>query len=341
MSMPEKLKEAMFWKSLKDKSVQCQLCPHFCTIKEGERGKCGVRENIKGKLYSLNYGKIISTAVDPIEKKPLFHFLPGTDSYSIATVGCNFSCLFCQNWEISQMPKPKNPIVGHDISPAKIVEDAINKGCKSISYTYTEPTIFYEYAYDTAKLAHKNGLKNIFVTNGYINKEPLDKIKPYLDAANIDLKGWSEDFYKTVIGGRLKPVLDAINHMHKLGIWTEITTLIVPGHNDKPKDLKSMAEFIASIDKEIPWHISRFYPMYKMTDTPPTKIETIHKAVDIGKKAGLKYIYAGNVPSDPYESTYCPKCGKKIIERSGFSILDNKIEKNKCQFCNEAIAGVF
>ncbi|MBW2980262.1 AmmeMemoRadiSam system radical SAM enzyme [Candidatus Woesearchaeota archaeon] len=334
------MKEALFYKKLKDKAVQCQLCPHFCTIKPKERGRCGVRGNRGGTLYSLVYGKAISTAVDPIEKKPLFHFMPGTMSFSIATVGCNFSCLFCQNWEISQIPKQAS-IFGEDILPKQVVDDAVQKGCKSIAYTYTEPTIFFEYAYDTAKLANKKGLKNIFVTNGFINKEPVDMIEPYLDAANIDLKGFSEEYYKTVIGGRLKPILDTIKYMHKLGIWIELTTLIVPGHNDNPAMLKKIVDFIAGLDKEIPWHISRFYPNYKMTDVPPTDIKILKKAHDIGKKAGIKYIYIGNVPGNDYESTYCSKCKKKVMARAGFSVYDADMKQGKCAFCKNKIPGVF
>lgn len=335
------MKEAMFYEKLKDNIVQCKLCPHFCTIKEDERGKCGVRENIKGKLYSLVYAKPCSTAIDPIEKKPFFHFMPGTYSYSIATVGCNLSCKFCQNWQISQQPKPKNPIIGQTLTPKQIVEEAIANGCNSISYTYTEPTIFFEYAYETAKLAKKQGLKNNFVTNGFINKEPINKISEVLDAANIDLKGFSEDYYKEVCGARLQPVLDAIKQYYEKGIWLEITTLIVPGHNDNKEMLTKIAKFIAGIDKKIPWHISAFYPHHKMQDVPPTDTRTIHKAIQIGKKIGLKYIYAGNIPGDDYESTYCPKCKKKIIERFSFGVEKINLKKSRCSFCNENIDGVF
>ena len=335
------MKEAMFYNKLKDNIVQCKLCPHFCMIKENERGKCGVRENINGKLYSLVYGKACSYGIDPIEKKPFFHFLPGTYSYSIATVGCNLSCGFCQNWEISQQPKPKNLIIGEELSPKRIVEEALANGCESISYTYTEPTIFFEYAYETAKLAKKKGLKNNFVTNGFICKEPVDVISEVLDAANIDLKGFSEEFYKEVCGARLQPVLDAIKQYYSNKVWVEITTLIVPGHNDNREMLAKIAKFIAGIDKKIPWHISRFYPHYNMMNVPQTDISVMHKAVEIGKKNGLKYIYAGNVPGDDYESTYCPKCGKKIIERFGFSVEKSELKKGRCKFCDEEIDGVW
>lgn len=332
------MKEALFYKNI-GKAVQCRLCPHFCTLKNKERGKCGVRENKDGKLYSLNYGKAISTAIDPIEKKPLFHFLPGTLAYSIATVGCNFSCSFCQNWEISQVKQ--GIVYGEEMPPKQIVDDALDSGCRSIAYTYTEPTIFFEYAYDTAKLANKKGLKNIFVTNGFINKEPVDMIEPYLDAANIDLKGFSEAFYKSVIGGRLKPVLDTIKYMHKKGIFIELTTLIVPGHNDSQVMLKKIVDFISDLDKEVPWHISRFYPHYQMRDVQPTDIAVLRKAADLGKKAGIKYIYIGNVPFNEYESTVCAKCKKSVIKRAGFSVIDMNIKGNKCAYCNNKIPGVF
>lgn len=331
------MKEAMFYNSLKNNVVQCYLCPHFCAVKPGFRGKCGVRENIEGKLFSLNYGKIISMAVDPVEKKPFFHFLPKTFSYSIAAVGCNLFCEFCQNWEISQQPKPNNPIIGNNVTPEEIVESAIANGCKSISYTYTEPTIFFEYAYETAKLAKKKGLKNCFVTNGFITPEPIIKIARYLDAANVDLKGFSEDYYKNVCGARLKPILEAIKQYYKSKVFLEITTLIVPGHNDSNDMLTKIAEFIASVDRKIPWHISRFYPHYKMQNVPETDIETMHMAVKIGKEVGLKYVYAGNVPGDNYESTYCPKCGKKIIEREGFYVSKINLKNDKCAFCSEKI----
>ena len=327
------MKEALFYERLKDK-VQCQLCPHNCIIADGKRGICGVRENKDGKLYSLVYGKAIANSLDPIEKKPLFHFLPGSLSYSLATQGCNLKCKFCQNWEISQ--ETQN-IIGKDISPEEIVQDAIDNDCKSISYTYTEPTIFFEYALDTAKIAHKNGLKNVFVSNGFINKEPIKEISRYLDAINIDLKGFSEDYYKKLCGARLKPVLDAIKEYHKQGVFLEITTLIVPGHNDNEDMLKKIAEFIASVDKNIPWHISRFFPHYKMDHTNPTDTSTIHKAIKTGKQLGIKYIYAGNIPGDGNESTYCPNCGKKIIERIGFNIGSIKLKGNKCPFCNSEI----
>jgi pyruvate formate lyase activating enzyme len=328
------MKEALFYEKLKDNNVKCNLCPYFCVISNKERGKCHVRENQKGKLYSLVYRKAISTAVDPIEKKPLFHFMPGTYSYSLATMGCNFHCEFCQNCDISQ---PGKEIYGKDISPEEIVTAAIENDCKSIAYTYTEPTIFYEYAMDTAKIAKEKGIKNIFVTNGFINPEPVKEIAPYLDAANIDLKSFNDAFYKKVIGGRLQPVLDSIRLYKELGIFLEITTLIIPGKNDSKEELTKIAEFIASLDNNIPWHVSRFHPMYKMNNIEITPEKTLLNAIKIGKKAGLKHIYAGNLPGNDFESTYCPECNAKIIERYGFNIDKVNIKESKCIFCGEKL----
>jgi pyruvate formate lyase activating enzyme len=326
--MPKK--EAMFYKKLKDKKVHCYLCNQYCVIPDGERGKCHVRENNDGILYSLVYGKVVAASIDPIEKKPLFHFMPGSTSYSIATVGCNFHCEFFQNCEISQ---PGKEIRGAIYSPEEIVEAALNSECKSISYTYTEPTIFFEYAFDIAKIAQQRGLKNVFVTNGYITEEPLKMIAPFLDAANIDLKSFNDKFYQEVIGARLQPVLDSIKLYHKNGIFIEITTLIIPGKNDSDGELTKIAEFIASVDKNIPWHVSRFHPDYKMMDQPVTPEDTLIRAYKIGKKAGLNFIYAGNIPGNDHESTFCPKCGKKIIQRYGFRIGELKIKNKKCAFC--------
>ena len=246
------MKEAMFYRKLSDDVVQCGLCNHFCVIKPGERGVCGVRENVSGKLFSLVYGKAIADSVDPIEKKPLFHFLPGTLSYSVATVGCNFSCLFCQNWEISQGPRTDGEVRGYEVSPEEIVERAVDAGCSSIAYTYTEPTVFFEYAYDTAVIAHRKGLKNVFVSNGFMSREAIDKIAPVLDGINVDLKGFSDEFYRKVVGGRLKPVLDNIRYLHELGIWIEVTTLIVPGHNDDDASLSKIAKFVSEVGVDVP-----------------------------------------------------------------------------------------
>lgn len=289
------MKEAYLYKKLSDKRVQCQTCSHYCVISPGKRGICGVRENHNGKLFSLVYGKAIACHIDPIEKKPLYHFLPGTLIYSIATVGCNFSCKWCQNWDISQAPKPDKPILGDNIAPKKHIEQALDYKCPSIAYTYTEPTIFLEYALDTMKLAKKAGLKNVWVTNGYMSEEALKIILPYLDAANVDFKGPDDEVYLKYCGAKAKPVMENIERIHKAGIHLEVTTLVVPGVNDKSAQLDSIAKFLAGISKDISWHVSRFFPAYQMADTPVTPLATLNMAEDIGKKAGLKYIHIGNI----------------------------------------------
>ena len=335
------IKEAMLWRSLEGGKVDCFLCAHRCQVAAGKFGVCGVRENREGKLVTRVYGEVIAAHIDPIEKKPLYHFLPGTTSFSIATIGCNFRCPFCQNWQISQAgKKDKGFGGGQPLSPEEIVRAARTRGCRSISYTYTEPTIFFEYAYDTSKLAREAGLANVFVTNGYMTAEALRLIQPYLDAANVDLKAFQEETYKKVCGARLGPVLDSIRLMRELGIWVEVTTLVVPGMNDGNEELAAIARFIASVSPEIPWHISRFHPDYKYTQTPATPIERLRKAAALAREAGLKFIYIGNVWGES-EVTICPQCGKDLIRRSGFSVEENKIKGGKCSFCGSPIAGVF
>ncbi|MBI5196731.1 MAG: AmmeMemoRadiSam system radical SAM enzyme [Nitrospirae bacterium] len=360
------MKEAMFYKKLKDGKVQCFLCAHHCVISDGRRGICGVRENKGGALYSLVYGKIISMNIDPIEKKPLFHFHPASKSFSIATVGCNFRCMHCQNYDISQYPKnsyklkvksyelkdkknsdaenripdAKHEIPGEAVTPEEIVDAAIGAGCKSISYTYTEPTIFFEFAYDCAGIAHDKGIKNVFVSNGYTGVEAARAIAPYLDANNIDLKG-DDKFYKKICGAKLQPVLDTIKLMEDSGVWVEITTLIIPGHNDSEETLRWIAGFIKSVDASIPWHVSQFYPTYKMLDTPRTPVETLRRARKIGFEAGLKYVYEGNVPGEGGENTHCPSCKELLIERLGFYIKENKMKDGACFNCKTKIEGVW
>ena len=285
--------ECVLYKKLEDKKVQCLACAHKCLISDDKTGICGVRKNSNGKLYLLVYGKVAAKHVDPIEKKPLYHFLPGTYAYSIGTVGCNFRCLWCQNFDISQASKQEK-IFGQSITPEKIVEEALKTGCKSIAYTYNEPAIFMEFVCDVAKLAKKKGLKNVLVTNGYFSKESFDYISDLIDAMNIDFKSFSDENYKEYCGGKLKPVLDTIKRAHEKKIHLELTTLIVPGVNDSERELEKIAKFIAGIDKNIPWHISRFFPMYKMLDKPVTSISTLEKAYKIGKKY-LKNVYMGNV----------------------------------------------
>ena len=329
--------EARFYTPAEEGKVRCYLCNHRCLISPGKRGICGVRENKKGKLYTLVYGKAIAYNIDPIEKKPLYHFLPGTTSYSIATVGCNFRCLHCQNWEISQMPRERGEIAGLSLPPEEVVKQASRYNCASISYTYTEPTIFAEYAMDCAKLAKERGIKNVFVTNGYITLEALREVAPYLDAANIDLKGFTEEFYRKVCGARLKPVLDSIRLYKELGIWIEVTTLIIPGYNDDEEQLRGIARFIKSVDESIPWHVTRFHPEYKLMGVPSTPLETLRRARDIGEEEGLMYIYIGNVLGEG-EDTRCHSCGEVLIKRYGFDILKRSIE---CPKCGVRIHGVW
>jgi pyruvate formate lyase activating enzyme len=334
------MKEAMFFEKLENKKVKCNLCRHHCVIANGKKGICRVRENQGGTLYSLVYRKLISDNIDPIEKKPLYHFYPGTTSFSFATVGCNFRCLNCQNYEISQLPKDHEQIIGRDIAPEKIVENALSYNCKSISYTYTEPTIFFEYAYEVAKIASSKSIKNVFVTNGYITRGALKEIKPYLHAANIDLKSFSNETYKKICGAKLEEVLDCIRSYKEMGIWIEITTLIIPEVNDSISELKQIANFICSVGPEIPWHVSRFYPRYRLIEKPPTPIEILSTARQIGIEAGLRYVYEGNVPGEGGENTYCYKCKKLLIKRYGYQILINNIVNQKCPACDTPIDGV-
>lgn len=334
-------REAMLYEKLENDCVQCNLCAHRCRIKPDGRGICGVRENREGILLSLVYGKIIAENVDPIEKKPLFHVYPGSRSFSIATVGCNFRCIFCQNHDISQMPRETGSIMGREVSPSSIVERAKKSGSRTISYTYTEPTIFFEYAYDIARIAAEKGLKNIFVTNGFMTEEMLETISPHLHAANVDLKSFSDNFYKKRCGARLKPVLDSLKKMKKLGIWVEVTTLLIPTLNDSDDELRQIAEFICSIGVETPWHISRFHPHYEMTTIPPTPVATIHRAAAIGKACGLKYIYSGNIPGDEGEGTKCSHCGEHLIDRYGFTIEKLNLKGAHCPRCGTLLDGIF
>jgi pyruvate formate lyase activating enzyme len=316
--------------------IQCLACSQYCKIPKGKRGICAVRENQDGKLMLLVYGKAAAYHVDPVEKKPLFHFMPGTDIFSLGTVGCNFRCSFCQNWDISQASKPpENRIFGDDLSPEYIVDYCLKHNYPSIAYTYNEPSIFFEYAYDTARLAHEKGLKNVYVSNGYLSREAVTKFKPYLDAINIDLKAFTDRFYTKICGARLQPVLDGIKLTHELGIHLEVTTLVIPGENDSTKELRQAAEFLAGIDPDIPWHISRFFPAYLMNDKEPTPLKTLLKAYEIGKKAGLNYVYVGNIATDKYENTYCHKCDTLLIERHGYMVETHYKEPGKCPECDE------
>lgn len=334
------IREAMLYQKLDDDKVRCDLCGHKCKIALAKRGICGVRENREGTLYTLVYGVVAAENVDPIEKKPLFHFYPGSRSYSISTVGCNFSCAFCQNSDISQMPRDRGEIRGRKISPDEIVENAVSTKAKAIAYTYTEPTVFFEFAFDIGRIAHNRGIKNVFVTNGFMTAEAIEKISPYLDAANVDLKSFNDGFYRKICGGRLSPVLGSIRKMKALGIWVEVTTLIIPTLNDGDEELKRIAEFILSVGAETPWHISRFHPMYKMVNLPPTPLKTIHRAAEIGKEAGLRYVYSGNVPGDAGENTYCHKCGNLLIDRYGFYINSINLQGSLCPECGTPLDGI-
>lgn len=329
----------MFYEKLERQKVRCFLCAHHCPVSDGKRGICGVRENIGGILYSLVYGKLISMNIDPIEKKPLFHFHPCSSSYSIATVGCNFKCGHCQNYEIAQYPEDHNSIPGENVTPEQVVDAAERAGCKSISYTYTEPTIFFEFAYDCARIAHDRGIKNVFVSNGYTSPEATKVIAPYLDGNNIDLKG-DDGFYKKNCGARLQPVLDTIRLMKELGVWVEVTTLIIPSYNDSDESINNIIEFIKSVDPAMPWHVTRFYPTYKLLDQPRTPVETLKRVREAAIEKGLKYVYEGNVPGVDGENTYCPNCTELLIDRIGYNTV-NKMKDGTCNKCSEVIDGVW
>ncbi|MFH1007424.1 MAG: AmmeMemoRadiSam system radical SAM enzyme [Candidatus Latescibacterota bacterium] len=335
------MKEASFYERMDGDRVRCALCHHRCRIPESQTGRCGVRQNKGGKLYSLVYGKAVSQNVDPIEKKPLFHLYPGSGAFSIATMGCNFTCLHCQNADISQFPREEHRIAGKDLAPDQVVSLARQHHCRSIAYTYTEPTVFFEYAYDTARLASEAGIKNVWVTNGYVTREALETVHPYLDAANVDLKAFTEDFYREICGARLAPVLDGLQRMKSLGIWVEVTTLIIPSLNDSEGELGEIARFILSLGAETPWHVSAFYPTHRLTDPPRTPVSTLRKARAIGLEAGLRYVYCGNAPGEDGENTYCFLCGKCLIRRIGYRIAEYHLKGGRCAFCGNEMDGIF
>jgi pyruvate formate lyase activating enzyme len=330
----------MFFHRLEDGRVRCDLCAHHCVIDQGQRGICGVRENRQGTLFSLVYGKAIATHVDPIEKKPLFHYRPSSYSFSVATVGCNFRCAHCQNADISILPARDQNIIGQELQPHQLVAAAQRSDCESISYTYTEPTVFFEYALETARLASDKNLGNVFVTNGYMTEKAIRTIQPYLNAANVDLKSFSKEHYKRICGARLEPVLDSIKLMKSLGIWVEVTTLLIPTVNDSEDELSQIAHFIHSLGSETPWHISRFYPTFEMNDLPPTPLESVQKGRQIGHQVGLKYVYTGNLPGDEGESTFCSNCQERIIHRHGYSILAKQITEGRCDHCGAPVDGI-
>jgi len=335
------MKEAILYSKLDNGNVQCRLCHHECVIEPSASGLCKVRGNKGGVLYSFNYGKLVAQFVDPVEKKPFFHFLPGSKTYSIAAAGCNLRCSYCLNHRISQYPAEHNgDIIGDRVTPEEVVETALGYGCDSISFTYTEPTIFFEFAFDVAKLARQTGLRILLKSNGYLTEEALHTLAPYLDAVNVDLKGFSDQFYRNIIGGMVTPVLECIALLNELGIWIEITTLIVPTYNDEDSELREIADFIGEVSANIPWHLPQFYPNYKMLKVPRTAIGFLHRARQIGIDAGLKYVYINNIPGEA-ENTYCPSCGKLLIERFGYKILKNHISNGHCFHCEAEINGVW
>lgn len=334
------MKEAALYIRLHNSRLRCDLCAHRCCIADGRMGACRVRKNINGTLYTMTYGRVVSQNADPVEKKPLYHFYPGSKAYSIATPGCNFRCRWCQNWQIAQMPREMQTILGGEYAPDEIVEAARAAGCQSIAYTYTEPTVFFEFTYDIARCARDASLHNIYVTNGFMTREMLELLWPYLDAANVDLKAFRESTYRRFMGAHLQPVLDSMIAMKKFGIWLEVTTLLIPGINDHPEELRDIANFIAyELDTETPWHISRFYPAYRMIDRQATPAETLNFARQIGLESGLKYVYIGNFHSGDYEDTHCPSCQSELIRRRGYSIQANKVTEGRCPDCGSVIAG--
>jgi len=321
------------------KRVKCELCPTECELEDYQIGGCRVRINKGGVLYSLVYGRPCSVAIDPIEKKPFFHVLPGTTAFSIATVGCVLGCIFCQNWQISQARPEESD--NYDLPPDDLVRKVLFYGCKNIAYTYTEPTVFYEYMYDTSVIARKYGIKNTMHTCGYINERPLRALSKFLDAACVDLKAFTEDFYARLCGGRLKPVLDSIVVLREEGVWVEITNLIIPTHNDNMKEIEEMCRWIIrNAGEDVPVHFSRFFPYYKLKNLPPTPYETLKRAREVAMNAGLKYVYIGNIRSEG-ENTYCPSCRRILIERIGYSVRVNNIVRGHCRFCNTKIPGIW
>ncbi|MDD5595613.1 MAG: AmmeMemoRadiSam system radical SAM enzyme [Candidatus Omnitrophica bacterium] len=341
LSATAQLKEALFYDKLNDKKVQCKLCPRQCIIPEGKRGFCGIRENQGGTLFTLSYSKLVSlNDLDPIEKKPLFHFLPSTLTFSVATAGCNLKCKFCQNWEISQ--KLPEEVEYSYVTPEELISKIKASARPSIAYTYTEPTIFYEYVFETAKLARAQGIRNLMHSNGYINEEPLRQLSKYLDAANIDLKGFSDDYYAKLSEGTLEPVLRSLKILKQAGVHLEITNLVLSGFNDDPVTIRKMCLWIKeNLGAETPLHFSRFWPMYKMVSLNPTPVETLENARRIAMECGLKYVYLGNIAGDPAQNSYCPKCKRIVIARSGYMVQEINLVEGKCKFCGEKIEGVW
>jgi pyruvate formate lyase activating enzyme len=335
------MKEAFLYEQCDNGSVKCSLCAHRCYILPNKSGFCGVRTNDNGVLYTAAYGNLVASAVDPIEKKPLYHFVPGSKTYSIAVPGCNFRCGFCQNWEISQISNTMfSKRAAHPVGPVAVVNAALANNCDSIAFTYTEPVIFMEYAFDIAKLAREQGLRTVFVSNGYMTKEALDLMAPFLDACNIDLKAFTDSFYTKICKAHLQPVLDSIEQIARKGIHIEITTLVIPGENDSPEELGRIAAFISNVNNDIPWHVSRFFPRYHFLDHEVTPELVLSNAVSIGMEKGLKYVYAGNLPGID-SSTSCCNCRNVIVRRSGYTVGKPEIRNGRCVKCGTEIYGVW
>lgn len=333
-------REAMFYTKTEDGLIQCLKCPHECKLADGDTGFCRNRINVKNKLYSIAYGNPCAVHIDPIEKKPFFHFLPSAKSFSVAIAGCNFRCLNCQNWQISQV-SPKETS-NYDLMPDETVKQCLRYNCETIAYTYSEPTTFYEYVYDTAKLARQKGIKNLLKSNGYINEKPLRQLCKYLDAANIDLKIFDDAIYRKISQGTLEPILRNLKIFKDEGVWLEVTNLIIPNWTDDLKTIKKMCDwFVENKLEDTPLHFTRFSPLYKLAHLPYTPITVLEEAHKIAIETGMKYVYIGNVPATKAENTYCPKCKKLLIERRGFAILNNNLENGKCKYCKENIAGVW
>jgi len=329
---------ALLWRPLQGDTVQCRLCAHFCRIEEGLTGLCGVRRNTGGTLFSLSYDRVAALNLDPVEKKPLFHFLPGTSTLSLGTPGCNLDCAFCQNWSLSQPPRQGRPIQGQHIPPKDIVRMAHGAGAKSIAYTYSEPTVFFELMLETATLARTENLANIMVSNGFQSPECLDELGPVIQAANIDLKSFREEFYRDVCAARLGPVLKNLVHMLRLGWHVEVTTLVIPNLNDSDAELRDIARFLRTeMGADTAWHVSRFHPCHRMEDRPPTPLDTLRRAYDIGKAEGLHHVFVGNVPGSGLENTCCPGCGRTVVERGGFTVLRNRLRRGSCPDCGQAV----
>ncbi len=337
---PGKYSRESLYYVLTPKGVKCQLCPNQCTLREGQEGLCRNHVAYGDKVYSIAYGNPCSVHIDPIEKKPLFHYLPSSESFSIATAGCTLACLNCQNWEISQVsPKTTNNV---EMFPASVVDQAVRNGCRSIAYTYSEPLSFYEYTFDTAKLARARGIKNLLISNGYINEKPMRELAKYIDAANINLKSFREDIYEKLNGGSLEPIQRTLKILKQEGVWLEITNLIVPNWTDRMDMIKEMCEWlVAEGFADYPLHFSRFFPLYKLTSIPYTPLATLEQAYTIARKAGINHVYIGNVPGTDYENTYCPKCRKLLVERRGFTVTSNQIKKGDCGYCGARINGVW